>query len=81
MLVLLSPASLASGWVKHETEHALQLAARSRRSNVVPVIIAPFAAELLSPQLANIQWFDLTTGPFEARVEELIRSLKTREME
>jgi hypothetical protein len=81
VLVLLSPASLASRWVKHETEYALQLAARSQRSNVVPVIIAPFAREALSPQLANIQWFDLTTRPFEARVEELIRSLKTRVME
>lgn len=80
VLVLLSPASLASRWVKHETEYALQLAARSQRSNVVPVTSAPFATDLLSPQLADIQWFDLTTGPFEARVEELIRSLKTREM-
>jgi hypothetical protein len=81
VLVLLSPASLASRWVKHETEYALPLAARSQWSNVVPVIIAPFAHEALSPQLANIQWFDLTTGPLEARIEELIRSLKTREME
>jgi hypothetical protein len=30
--------------------------------------------------LANRQWFDLATGPFDARVEDLIRSLKTREM-
>lgn len=26
-------------------------------------------------------WFDLTTGPFDQRVHELIRNLKTREME
>ena len=81
VLVLLSPASLASRWAKHETEYALQLAARSQRSNVIPVVIAPFPPGELPLPLANIQWFDLTRGPFEARVEELIRSLKTREME
>jgi hypothetical protein len=29
----------------------------------------------------SIQHFDLTTGPFEERVEALIRSLRIREME
>lgn len=81
VLVLLSPASLTSQWCKQETEYALQLAARSRRSNVIPIVVAPFAHDALPPHLANLQWFDLTTGPFDARVEELIRSLKTREME
>jgi hypothetical protein len=68
-------------WRERETEYALQLAAQSRRSNVVPVIVAPFAREALPPALANLQWFDLTAGPLEERVAELIRSLKTREME
>lgn len=81
VLVLLSPASLASRWSKHETEYALQLAARSQRSNVIPVVIAPFSREALPVQLASLQWFDLTKGQFDERVEELIRSLKTREME
>jgi hypothetical protein len=81
VLVLLSPASLASQFVKYEAERALDIAARSQRSNVIPVIIQPFLPDALPPQLANIQWFNLTTGPFEERFEELIRSLKTREME
>jgi len=81
VLVLMSPVSLASRWVKNETEYALGLAARSQRSNVIPVVIQPFPPDALPPQRANIQWFNLTTGPFEERVEELIRSLKTREME
>ena len=81
VLVLLSPASLASEWCNHETEYALQLAARSRRSNVIPVVVAPFSHEALPPQLANIQWFDLTVGPLGERVEELIRNLKIRDME
>ena len=81
MLVLLSPVSLTSPWCQQETGYALQLAARSRRSNVIPIVVAPLAHDALSPHLANLQWFDLTTGPFDARVEALIRSLKTREME
>jgi hypothetical protein len=81
VLVLLSPASLASQWCKHETEYALQLTARSQRSNVIPVVVAPFAREALPPALASLQWFDLTEGQLEERVEELIRNLKTREME
>ncbi len=80
-LILLSPVSLSSQWCKRETEYALQLAARSHRSNVIPIIVAPFAHDVLPLQLANLQWFDLTTGPFDERVEELIRNLKTRDME
>lgn len=76
VLVLLSPASLTSPWCRRETEYALQLAARSRRSNVIPIVVAPFAHDAFPPQVANLQWFDLTTGPFDARVEELIRSLR-----
>jgi hypothetical protein len=85
VLVLLSPASLASRWCKHEAEYALQFAARSQRSSIIPVIVEALAPALgpssLDSNLANIQRFDLTTGPFDIRVEELIRNLKTREME
>ncbi len=81
VLVLLSPTSLKSRWCKYETEYALDLAKRSQRSNVIPVVIAPFPHQTLPPQLANIQWFDLTTGPLEGRIAALIQSLKTREME
>ena len=31
--------------------------------------------------VSDLQFFDLTTGPLEARIEELIENLKTREME
>ncbi len=81
VVVLLSPASLTSQWRKRETEYALELAARSQRSNVIPVVVAPFAPEALPLALANIQWFDLTTGSLEDRITSLIHSLKTREME
>jgi hypothetical protein len=81
VLVLVSPASLTSKWCKYETEYALRLAARSHRSNVVPVVVAPFARESLPPQLATLQWFDISTGRFEERMAQLIRSLKMRDME
>lgn len=81
VFVLLSPNSLASPWCKRETEYVLQLAGRSERSNVIPVVIAPFARPALPRPLADLQWSDLTTGRFDERVEELIRSLKTREIE
>ncbi|MDR3690911.1 MAG: toll/interleukin-1 receptor domain-containing protein [Fimbriimonas sp.] len=81
VLLLLSPSSLASPSCKHETEYALQRAGRSLQSNVIPIVVAPFAHNALPLQLAKIQWFDLTTGPFDERIEELIRDLRIRDME
>lgn len=78
VLLLLSPESLTSKWCKHETEYALQLAARSQWSNVVPVIVAPIDWSAVSPE---IQCFDLTKGRFETSVENLIRNFKSRDME
>ena len=80
VLLLLSEAPLRSQYCQHETLYALQRAAVSGRSNVVPVIVSPFDRTSLPSELRSIQWFDLTTGPFDDRVEELIRNLKSREM-
>ena len=81
VLLLLSPASLETEYCKAEAEYALGIAARSPRSNVIPVLIAPFAKDLVPAQHDNIYWFDLTTGSFEERIESLIRNLKIRDME
>ena len=81
VLLLLSPESVSSQWCHAATLHALQRAAQSARSNIIPVIIAPFDPSALTPQLRMIQWFDLTTGQFDERMEELIANMKTREME
>jgi hypothetical protein len=48
---------------------------------VVPVLVAPFAPELLPRDQFKFEWFDLTNGSFDERVEGLIRNLKAREME
>jgi hypothetical protein len=80
VLLLLSPASLNSEFVSSEIEYAL-----SRLGNIIPVIVESIHPEMTRPaisyQLRQLQWFDLTTGPFQERVDELIRNLKTREME
>lgn len=80
VLVLLSPASFTSQWCRMETEYALDLASKSGKSNIVPVVISPFDPEILPPQLANIQWFDITTVRIDQRIEELITFLKKQEI-
>jgi hypothetical protein len=81
VLLLLNEESLQSQLCQRETLYILKRAAASRRSNVVPVIVSQFDRSGLPPELQDIQYFDLTTGQFEERVETLIWSLKTREME
>ena len=81
VLVLLSQTSLDSHWCKEETEYAFQCAAKSEKSNVIPVIIDPSVHNFLPYDIARTQVFDLTTGSFETRMKELIEMLKTREME
>lgn len=81
VLVLLSELSLKSKWCRLETKYALQHAAASRQSNVIPVIIKQFDLSLLPPELRYIQFFDLNKGPFNERMSELIKDLKSREME
>jgi hypothetical protein len=81
VLLLLSEASLQSQFCRHEALHALERAAASGRSNVVPVIVSQFDRSALPRELQSIQYFDLTTGPLDERMRVLIRDLKAREME
>ena len=81
VLLLLSPSSLSSRWCKAETQYALGRVKQSKRCNIVPVIVTQFNRGALPKELRAIQWFDLTNGRFEDRVEELIRNLKARDME
>ena len=81
VLVLLSPSSIKSQWCNSETEYALELASKSGKTNIVPVVISPIESGLLPTQLANVQWFDLTMGSFEQRIQELITLLKDQEIQ
>jgi len=81
VLHLLSPAALASKHFEREVVYAFQ---EANRKNVLPVIVSPFERETLTDTLrfalGSIECFDLTTAPFEERIEELIHQLKTQEM-
>ena len=81
VLLLVSEASLQSQFCRRETLYALERAAASGRSNVVPVIISHFDQSLLPHELRTIQYFDLTAGSFDEGMLRLIRNLKTRGME
>ncbi|MBE0640234.1 MAG: toll/interleukin-1 receptor domain-containing protein [Bacteroidales bacterium] len=80
VMVLLSPASLTSQCLKSETEYALELASKSGKSNIIPVVISPFDPGMMPPQLTNIKWFDLTIETFDQRVEELLSFLNKQEI-
>ena len=86
VLLMLSEASLKSQFCRQEALYALEKAA-SQRSNVVPVVVSNLRAimESLPPslefRLSRLQWYDLSNGPLEANITELIKNLKTREME
>lgn len=81
VVVLLSPAYLTSEYGYYEINYSLELASKSKKSNIIPVIIEPFAHnEVLPLSLPSIQWFDLTIGQFDEDADGLIRSLKIREM-
>ena len=87
VLVLLSPAAFESRKCRWEFDYAFNRWMQSPKSNIIPVIVAPFPDEAVpwswsdQMEFQCIQRFDLTTGSFDERVEELIRNLKTREME
>lgn len=54
------------------------------QGNIIPVTIEPIGwSELPTPIqfIGYLQFFDLTNGPLDERIEELIKNLKTREME
>jgi hypothetical protein len=77
VLVLLSPSSLKSSSWWTEVLHAMHNSVRIGRHAVIPVLVAPLEQADWPSQLTNVQWFDLTSGPFDERVSELIHTLET----
>lgn len=71
LLVLLSPASVESRWVRKELNAALSSELRSRAVTVIPALIADCELPLL---LADRQYVDLRSN-FEAGVGRLIEQL------
>jgi len=83
VLALLSPASLRSEWVAHETRYALEKAQQSDKSNIIPIVISDRSEVIsaMTDSLKSLRYFDLTAGIFENVIFELIEELKRREME
>lgn len=82
VLVLLSASALVSEWVAHELFYAFE-----RRANIIPVIVEPGVLDALSSRpeiqylIASRVFFDLSAGDRDERIAELVRSLRTREMD
>jgi len=48
-------------------------------ATAVASVEGKIASNTLPLELCNIQWLDVTTGPFKEQIGELIRNFKTRE--
>lgn len=79
VLILLSHLFLKTEHCQKDISNALQM-----QGNIIPITIEKFDWSEMPPPIQYIsylQFFDLTIGLLEERIEELIKNLKTREME
>jgi hypothetical protein len=72
-VVLLSPAAVASYWVRLEIDAYRELAARDPARLVVPVRIAPCEIPVL---LRGLLWVEAAGSPFDAVIAELVAALR-----
>jgi TIR domain-containing protein len=77
MVVLLSPRSVSSRWVKMEWESALAATYAGEDMTVVPVLIDPVQVPAI---LLGIRRIDMTPGRFEAGFAELTQLLVERRL-
>ena len=87
VLLLLSPNSVRSEWVRRELEHALvRVRQFGRAYGLIPVLVGSREDTELAMDaetaalLGQIQWADFSKGSIEENTESLIRHLKGREM-
>ncbi len=73
LIVMVSPASLASFWVNEEIDMFLSLMAKDRSRKMVPIKVAPCE---LPPRLESRWWLDATRYSQEQIVEQLARALE-----
>ncbi|MGH9970766.1 MAG: toll/interleukin-1 receptor domain-containing protein [Pyrinomonadaceae bacterium] len=88
VLVLLSPSSVRSQWVKYEIEYSLNKASKATHgANIIPIMIEDpqlthgAMSQALQLLLPGIQWFDFSKGSFDANMENLISHMKSRAMD
>lgn len=88
VLVLLSPNSMESAWVRREVQYSLGKAAKAAHGgNIIPLMIHdPAATQAAMPSLmqfalAGIQWFDVSKGDFDANMRSLVKHMRSCAME
>ena len=74
-LLVLSPQSVRSQWVKHELIYALQ--ARRYRGRIIPVLYRNCDADELSWTLSAIEWIDFRRD-FDEACKQLFRIWRIR---
>jgi len=68
VIVVLSPNSLASEWVRHEGSMAY-----SWKKKLIPILIQPVSS--LPPWLEEYQWIDFANASYEAGFQKLVKAL------
>jgi hypothetical protein len=82
VLAIVSPAWLTNKSCEYLTRAAEHLHVQSpRKGSLLSVGMAPIDFQAFPRILLRYMYFDLSTGPFDERVEEVIRCLKSIEME
>lgn len=69
-LLVLSPQSVRSAWVKHELVYALQ--ANRYRGRIIPILYRQCDKDALSWTLSSIEWIDFR-GDFDEACEQLFQ--------
>lgn len=72
-VVLLSPAAVASYWVRLEIDAARDLAARDSARLVLPVRIVPCDVPVL---LRGLKWLDAAGRPFDEVIAEIVAAVR-----
>lgn len=72
-IVLLSPAAVASYWVRLEIDAFRDLAARDPSRIVLPVRIAPCEIPVL---LRGLKWLDVAQRPFDEVIAEIVQTVR-----
>ncbi len=80
-LFLISDAFVKNPQCRFLATNAIRVSGESGRKRIILVIVGKFDSTLNPEELRGLNSFDLTTGPVDQRVEELIRNLKTLDME
>ena len=83
-LILLTPQSVHSEWVRNEFVYAMQYYGM-KGCNIIPIIASPVTLEFFEGEtkipLSAIQWVDFTRGKFANNTDKLLNIMENIEIE